>query len=141
MFPQISILSGMYLVLQTLGLNTTWGGFRLIFSYLVFTLPFTIWILVGFVKKIPRDIEESALVDGATPFQAFFYVVAPLSTVDPKPPMSSRLSTMSTNGSASSTEITTDVACTPASTFPSVLTAAGDVKVRNCPAMDVGSVK
>jgi len=76
MFPQISVLGGMYVLIKTLGLYNTWWA--LIFSYMIFTLPFTVWVLTSFVREIPRELEEAAYVDGATPVQVLFLVLLPL---------------------------------------------------------------
>jgi N,N'-diacetylchitobiose transport system permease protein len=50
----------------------------LILIYFIFTMPFTIWTLRGFVMAVPRELEEAAMVDGATRMQAFLRVVFPL---------------------------------------------------------------
>lgn len=50
----------------------------LIFFYTALNLPFTIWLLFGFYKQIPVELEEAAIVDGATPLQVFFKVLMPL---------------------------------------------------------------
>ncbi len=76
MFPQISVLGGMYVLIKTLGLYNTWWA--LIFSYMIFTLPFTVWVLTSFVREIPLELEEAAYVDGATPVQTLFRVLLPL---------------------------------------------------------------
>jgi trehalose/maltose transport system permease protein len=76
MFPQVSVLSGMFVLLRQLGLFNTYGG--LIFSYLLFTLPFTIWVLTGYFRGLPRELEEAAYVDGATPMQTLLRVMLPL---------------------------------------------------------------
>ena len=76
MFPQISVLGGMYVLIKSLGLYNTWWA--LIFSYMIFTLPFTVWVLTSFVREIPRELEEAAYVDGATPVQVLFLVLLPL---------------------------------------------------------------
>lgn len=52
-----------------------WG---LVFFYTALNLPFAIWLLFSFVKQIPVDLEEAAIVDGATPFQVFRLVIFPL---------------------------------------------------------------
>jgi multiple sugar transport system permease protein len=52
----------------------------LILVHLTFNLPYTIWMMTSFFKEIPREIEESALVDGASPFDAFWRVAMPLAT-------------------------------------------------------------
>jgi len=76
MFPQIAVLGGLYTAIQGLGLYNTWGG--LIFSYMIFTLPFTVWTLTSFVREIPHELEEAAQVDGATPLQTLFKVMLPV---------------------------------------------------------------
>ena len=75
-FPQIAVLGGMYSTIRSLGLYNTWGG--LILSYMIFTLPFTIWVLTSFVRQIPGELEEAALMDGATPLQTLFKVMLPV---------------------------------------------------------------
>ena len=75
-FPQIAIAAPLFKLWSDIGLFNTWTG--LILPYLTFALPLTIYILVSFFREIPRDLEEAALVDGATHFQAFRKVVIPL---------------------------------------------------------------
>jgi trehalose/maltose transport system permease protein len=50
----------------------------LIITYLIFTLPFTTYVLTNFFKSLPADLEHAAMVDGATPFQTFYMVLLPL---------------------------------------------------------------
>ena len=54
----------------------SYGG--LVFTYTAFFVPLSIWILRGFFASIPKELEEAAMVDGATPFQAFHRVILPL---------------------------------------------------------------
>jgi len=76
MFPQIAVLAGLFEVIRTFGLfNTIWG---LIFSYTIFTLPFTVWVLTTFMRDLPIEIEEAAIVDGATPWVIITRVFMPL---------------------------------------------------------------
>jgi len=76
MFPQIAILGSLYKMVNRLGLyNSLWA---LILTYLIFTLPFTVWVLTSFFQQMPRELEEAAYVDGATPFQTFYRVLLPL---------------------------------------------------------------
>ena len=76
MFPQISVLGGLFVLIRSLGLyDTVWG---LMLSYMIFTLPFTIWILTGFVREIPAELEEAAFIDGATPLQTLTKVLLPM---------------------------------------------------------------
>ncbi|MEX2315123.1 MAG: carbohydrate ABC transporter permease, partial [Thermomicrobiales bacterium] len=76
MFPQIAILGSLYTMVNDLRLYNTLGA--LILTYLVFTLPFTVWVLTSFFQQMPRELEEAAYVDGATPFQTFYRVLLPL---------------------------------------------------------------
>ena len=75
-FPQIAILGALYTMISKFNLYDTLGA--LIFSYLIFTLPFTIWVLTSFMRTLPGDLEEAAYVDGATPLQVFWKVLLPL---------------------------------------------------------------
>jgi multiple sugar transport system permease protein len=75
-FPPIAIATPVFKLWTDLGLFNTLIG--LIIPYLTFALPLAIYILVSFFKEIPKDLEEAALVDGATRFQAFRKVVIPL---------------------------------------------------------------
>ena len=76
MFPPISIVGPLYNMWRNLGLFDTWLG--LIIPYMTFTLPLAIYTLSAFFREIPWDLEQAAAVDGATPFQAFTKVIAPL---------------------------------------------------------------
>jgi len=65
-------------VVATLGLqDSLWS---IIVVYPTFTVPFSIWLLMGFFKSIPRELEDAAMVDGLTRFQAFLQLVIPIST-------------------------------------------------------------
>lgn len=75
-FPAIAILGGLFQMVRASGLYNT--VFALIFSYTTFTLPFTVYTLTNFFKGMPGELEEAALVDGATPFQTFYKVLLPL---------------------------------------------------------------
>ena len=63
-FPQISIVSPLYLLLRELRLINTYPG--LVLPYLTFAMPLTIWLLVGFFRQLPAELEEAAMVDGAS---------------------------------------------------------------------------
>jgi multiple sugar transport system permease protein len=75
-FPQIAIAAPLFRLWTDIGLYNTLIG--LVIPYLTFALPLSIYILVSFFREIPKDLEEAALVDGATNFQAFRKVVVPL---------------------------------------------------------------
>jgi trehalose/maltose transport system permease protein len=77
MFPQIAVLGGLFEIITRLRLYNTLVA--LILTYLIFTLPFTVWVLTNFFRAMPRDLEEAAYVDGATPWQTFYRVLLPLS--------------------------------------------------------------
>jgi trehalose/maltose transport system permease protein len=87
-FPQIAILGALYTMINGLrvhlfGLsfqlphlyNTLWS---LVLTYMIFTLPLTVWVLTSFMRGLPRDLEEAAYIDGATPLQVFYRVLLPL---------------------------------------------------------------
>jgi trehalose/maltose transport system permease protein len=76
MFPQIAVLSGMFEIIQQLGLFNRLLGVSL--SYLVLTLPLTVWVLTAFMRDLPREIEEAAIVDGATPWVLIWRILLPL---------------------------------------------------------------
>lgn len=75
-FPQIAILGALFQIIRTLGLYNTIGA--LVFAYMTFTLPFNVWVLTNFFKAMPGELEEAALVDGASPLQTFYKVLLPL---------------------------------------------------------------
>jgi multiple sugar transport system permease protein len=76
MFPVISLVGPLYNLWREIGLYDTWPG--LILPYMTFALPLSIYTLWAFFREIPWELEQAAQVDGATPFQAFFRVIAPL---------------------------------------------------------------
>ncbi|MEA2213500.1 MAG: trehalose/maltose transport system permease protein [Solirubrobacteraceae bacterium] len=76
MFPPISLVGPLYNIWRTIGLYNTWPG--LIIPYMTFALPLSIFVLSSFFREIPWELEQAAQVDGATPSQAFFRVIAPL---------------------------------------------------------------
>ncbi|MGF7234489.1 MAG: carbohydrate ABC transporter permease [Frankia sp.] len=75
-FPQISLVNPLFNLWREIGLFDTWLG--LIIPYLTFGLPLGIYTLSAFFREIPWDLEKAAQVDGATPYQAFVKVIAPL---------------------------------------------------------------
>jgi trehalose/maltose transport system permease protein len=75
-FPQIAILGALYTMMRDFHLYDRIGS--LILSYMIFTLPFTVWVLTSFMRALPGDLEEAAYVDGATPLQVFYKVLLPL---------------------------------------------------------------
>lgn len=76
MFPQIAVLAGLFEVIRWLGLyNTPWA---LVLSYTIFTLPFTVWVMTTFMRQLPNELEEAAIMDGATPWVTLTRVFMPL---------------------------------------------------------------
>ena len=76
MFPQIAVLAGLFELVRFIGIyNTPWA---MILSYTIFTLPFTVWVLTTFMRDLPTEIEEAAIVDGATPWVIITRVFLPL---------------------------------------------------------------
>jgi trehalose/maltose transport system permease protein len=76
MFPQIAVLSGMFELVTWLGIYNNLLALTL--SYMIFTLPFTVWVLTTFMRDLPKEIEEAAIVDGAKPFTIVTKVFLPL---------------------------------------------------------------
>ncbi len=76
MFPPIAVLAGLFEVIRAFGLFNSLAG--LVFSYMIFTLPFTVWVLTTFMRDLPVEIEESAIVDGASPWIIITRVFLPL---------------------------------------------------------------
>lgn len=76
MFPQISVVGAVFTIVTGLRLYNTLAG--LVLSYMLFTLPFTVWVLSNYFQSLPRELEESAYVDGAGPFQTFLRILLPL---------------------------------------------------------------
>ncbi|MFM2052492.1 MAG: hypothetical protein RL456_529 [Pseudomonadota bacterium] len=76
MFPQVAVLSGMFELMQALGLYNRSIG--LVVPYTVFTLPFTVWMLTTFMRGLPKELEEAAIMDGCGPMRIIFEVFMPL---------------------------------------------------------------
>lgn len=75
MFPQVALLSGLFEVVRALGLYDRWMGLAL--SYLIFTVPFTVWVLTSFLRELPPSLDEAARLDGAGPLTLLFRVLLP----------------------------------------------------------------
>ena len=76
MFPQIAVLGALFARVTQFGLYNQLTS--LIVTYLIFTLPFTVWVLTSFFQAMPKDLEDAAYVDGATPVQTMYKVMLPL---------------------------------------------------------------
>ena len=75
-FPQIATVSPLYLLLRALGLRDTW--LSLILAHTSFALPLMIWLLAGFIREIPEELEAAACLDGASRLQVLRWIVLPL---------------------------------------------------------------
>jgi trehalose/maltose transport system permease protein len=76
MFPQVAVLSGMFELVRFFGLYDHLGA--LLLADLLLTLPFTVWVLVTFMRQLPRELEEAAAMDGVGVFTLIFRVFLPL---------------------------------------------------------------
>jgi multiple sugar transport system permease protein len=76
LFPPVALVPPLYELWRSLGLLNTYEG--LYIPYTSFTLPLTIFILTTFFASIPRELEEAAKIDGASPFKTFYRVILPL---------------------------------------------------------------
>jgi trehalose/maltose transport system permease protein len=76
MFPQIAVLAGLFELIKAMGIYNSKGA--LVFAYCIFTLPFTVWVLTTFMRDLPIEIEEAAIVDGATPWIIITRIFMPL---------------------------------------------------------------
>lgn len=75
-FPQVAVLSGLFELIRWLGLYNSLHG--LMITYMIFTLPFTIWVLTSFMRELPREIEEAAIMDGASSWTILVRIFLPL---------------------------------------------------------------
>jgi trehalose/maltose transport system permease protein len=75
-FPQIAILGALYTMINRFDLYDSLRA--LVLSYMILVLPFTVWVLTSFMRALPKDLEEAAYVDGASPLQTFYRVMLPL---------------------------------------------------------------
>lgn len=77
MFPGVMMMIPLYVIMEKLHLLDTMLGLILVYS--TTSIPFSVWMLKGYFDTIPRDLEEAAVMDGASPFRTFWSVVMPLS--------------------------------------------------------------
>jgi trehalose/maltose transport system permease protein len=75
-FPQIAIVSPLYLMLRALHLINTYPG--LVLPYLTFAMPLTVWLLVGYFRQLPEELEDAALADGASRLRTLWEIVLPV---------------------------------------------------------------
>jgi multiple sugar transport system permease protein len=76
LFPTVLLIAPLYIEMRTFGLLDTKQGLMLV--YTAFSLPFSTWLMKGYVDQIPKEIEEAASIDGCTRFQTFLHVIVPL---------------------------------------------------------------
>ena len=76
MFPIVLLLIPLFVIMRVLNLIDTY--FALIIAYSTFTIPFSIWMMTSFFSAIPKEVDESALVDGCNRFSAMLWVVIPI---------------------------------------------------------------
>jgi multiple sugar transport system permease protein len=74
--PPVAIVLPIFLIYRTIGLHDT--HFGLIIAYTVFTLPVSVWMMFAYFRQMPKSMEDAALVDGCTRWQAFWQVAVPL---------------------------------------------------------------
>lgn len=74
--PPIMLMNPLYRIIAGMGLKSSYIG--VIIGHITVTFPFCIWILMSFFRKIPREIEEAAWVDGASAFRTFYSILLPL---------------------------------------------------------------
>lgn len=75
-FPVIAMVGPLFFVYRNIGLLNSYAG--LIITYLIYAIPIGLWILVSIFTEIPKEIEEAATTDGATPLQTLWLIVLPL---------------------------------------------------------------
>ncbi len=75
-FPQIAVMSGMFELVRWLGLYNRIGA--LVLAYLIFTVPFTVWVLTSFMREFPRELEEAAIMDGCSHWRILTRILLPL---------------------------------------------------------------
>ena len=73
--PPAVLAVPIYFIWNSVGLEGLTG---LIIVYVALNLPFTIWLLYGFIEQVPTELEEAAIVDGCGPYRLFFTVILPL---------------------------------------------------------------
>ena len=74
--PPIAVAIPLFLTVKAIGLQDSYAG--LILPYVSFSLPLVVWILIGFFDEVPREIDEAAMIDGATRIQALWRVILPI---------------------------------------------------------------
>ena len=76
MFPTVLLLIPLYAIMRNIGILYT--PMALVLSYTTFTIPFSIWLLNGYLNDLPMSLEEAAMIDGASRTQAFLKIIFPI---------------------------------------------------------------
>lgn len=76
LIPAVLLVVPLFLSLRSVGLLNTWWGIIIVHS--AFAMPFTTWLMTGFLDALPKELDEAALIDGCSYFGAFRWVIAPL---------------------------------------------------------------
>jgi len=76
MFPTVLLLIPLYAIMRNIGILYT--PMALVLSYTTFTIPFSIWLLNGYLNDLPISLEEAAMIDGASRTQAFLKIIFPI---------------------------------------------------------------
>jgi arabinogalactan oligomer/maltooligosaccharide transport system permease protein len=76
MFPGVAMAIPLYILMDRLGLLDALGG--LVLVYATTSIPFSVWMLKGYFDTIPKDLEEAALIDGASRLRIFLFIILPL---------------------------------------------------------------
>ncbi|AGK55944.1 carbohydrate ABC transporter permease [Bacillus sp. 1NLA3E] len=78
MFPTVLLLIPLYTIMRNI--NLLYSPLSLVFAYTTFTIPFSVWMLTGYLKDLPSSLEEAAMIDGATRAYAFIKIIMPVLT-------------------------------------------------------------
>ena len=76
MFPPVLLLVPLFTIMRGFGLLNTLTG--LVIAYCTFSVPLSVWLMIGFINDIPKELEESAMIDGCNRVQAFFKIISPV---------------------------------------------------------------
>ena len=76
MIPSIAIVIPMFVIASFISVLDTWG--LLIVTYMIFNVPFTVWMMKGFFDEIPKELEEAGMVDGCTHLQSLYRIILPV---------------------------------------------------------------
>jgi ABC-type glycerol-3-phosphate transport system permease component len=75
-FPWIILVTPMFILFARLGLLNTYGG--MIFCYVAVTIPFSVYLLTGYLESVPRSLDEAAIIDGCPQFQVIWRIIFPI---------------------------------------------------------------